>query len=88
MILIYIYMKNNKLVIFICMLFITLSFSMNVFAGSEEDPEILDVEDNAVFDHLDIISAWFYEKAEEPEFLFTALKLNEINSNRFKLHLN
>ena len=75
-------MQRKIFTILICTLFITLSVSMNVFAGSEEDPEILDEEDSAVFDHLDIISAWFYEKEEEQEFLFTALKLKEINSNR------
>lgn len=80
-------MQRKIFTILICTLFITLSFSMNVFAGSEEDPEILDEEDDAVFDHLDIISAWFYEREEEPEFLFTALKLKEINSDRLKQHL-
>ena len=76
-------MQKKISTILVCMLFITLSFTMNVFAGSEEDPEILDVEDDAVFDYLDIISAWFYEMEEEPEYLFTALKIKEINSFRF-----
>ena len=80
-------MQKKISVILVCMLFITLSFAMNVFAGSDEDPEILDVDDDAVFDYLDIISAWFYEIEEEPEYLFTALKLKDINSFRFKQHL-
>jgi hypothetical protein len=69
------------------MLFILTILSVNVFAGSEEDPEILDEEDDAVFDYLDIISAWFYEKEEEPDYLYTALKIKEINQMKFKQHL-
>jgi hypothetical protein len=65
--------------IVVCMLFIFTLMSVNVFAGSEEDPEILDEKDEEVIEHLDIISAWFFEKEDEPDYLFTALKLKDIN---------
>jgi len=35
-------MKNKLITIFVSMLFISLTFSITVIAGSEEDPEIID----------------------------------------------
>jgi hypothetical protein len=71
------------------MLLITTIFPLtfSVLAGSEEDPEITDELEDDVFDYLNIISAWFYEKAEEPEYLYTALKIKEINPYHLKQHL-
>lgn len=66
---------------------ISISFTLVVSAGDEEDPEILDEEDTDVFNYLDVVSAWFFEKEEEPEYLFTALKMNEISLYFFKQHL-
>jgi len=80
-------MKSKKLVIFVCMLFASTFFSVSGLAGSEEDPEIVDEPDEVVFDYLDIISAWFYEKAEKPDYLFTALKIKEISPYHLKQHL-
>jgi hypothetical protein len=80
-------MKVKTLSLLFSMLFLTSIFSITVIAGDEENPEILDEEDTAVFDYLDIISAWFFEKEEEPDYLFTALKIKEINQNKFKQHL-
>lgn len=77
-----------KKIVSICvvMLLLTVLFP-SVLAGDEADPEIVDEEDTAVFNYLDIISAWFFEKEEEPEYLFTALKLREINPYHMKQHL-
>ena len=58
-----------------------------VIAGDENDPEIVDDPDTDVFDYLDIISAWFYENADEPDYLFTALKIKEISPLHLKQHL-
>lgn len=69
------------------MLMISLPITTTVFAGSEEDPEIVDEEDTDVYEYLDIISAWFYEKEEEPNYLFTALKIKDINPFHLKQHL-
>ena len=66
---------------------ISILFPFSIQAGSEEDPEIIDETDNDVVDYLDIISAWFFEKEEEPEYLFTALKMKEINPYHLKQHL-
>jgi hypothetical protein len=66
-------MKKKIVGIFICTLLITtiLPITGTILAGDEEDPEIVDEPDDDVFDYLDIISAWFYEKEEEPDYLFT-----------------
>lgn len=80
-------MKIKIIVIFVCILLLTTIIPVTVMAGSEEDPEIVDEDDTDVVDYLDIISAWFYEKEDEPEYLYTALKMKEINPLFFKQHL-
>jgi hypothetical protein len=69
------------------MLFIISIISINVFAGSEDDPEIIDEEEGDIYNYLDIISAWFYEDENQPDYLFTALKIKDINTKRTKQHL-
>ena len=80
-------MKRKIIPIFVMVLMISVSFTIVVSAGSEEDPEIVDEEDTDVVDFLDVVSAWFFEKEEEPEYLFTSLKMNEINPYFLKQHL-
>lgn len=80
-------MRRKILVVLVIMLFISTIFSVYVFAGSEEDPEIIDDEENDVQGFLDIDSAWFYEKEEEPDYLYTALKLKNIDTTKTKQHL-
>jgi len=82
-------MKKKIIGIFICTLLIAtmLPITGSVIAGDENDPEIVDDPDTDVFDYLDIISAWFYENADEPDYLFTALKIKEISPLYFKQHL-
>lgn len=79
--------KKRIISILLIMLMISVTFSMSISAGSEEDPEIVDESDSDVVGYLDVISAWFYEKEDEPEYLFTALKMNEINPYHLKQHL-
>jgi len=80
-------MKRKIIAVLIMMLLICISFSIGVSAGSEEDPEIIDEEDTDVFNYLDIEKAWFYENESEPDYLFTALKIKEINPLHLKQHL-
>jgi len=82
-------MKKKICGIFVCTLLIAtiLPITGSVIAGDENDPEIVDDPDTDVFDYLDIISAWFYKKADEPDYLFTALKIKEINPLHLKQHL-
>jgi hypothetical protein len=74
-------MLKKILTILIGMLFILTVISMNVFAGSEEDPEITDIVGDTNLGLLDIESAWFYEKPDEPEYLFTALKIKYLSES-------
>jgi len=82
-------MKKKIIGIFVVMLLIStiLPITGTVFAGSEEDPEIVDEPEDDVFDYLDIISAWFYEEAEMPDYLFIGLKIKEISTSHLKQHL-
>ncbi len=68
-------------------LFILTVMSTSVFAGSEEDPEIIDELEDDVQDDFNIISAWFFEKEDEPDYLYTALKLKNIDTMKLKQHL-
>jgi hypothetical protein len=80
-------MRNKIIGIFVCMLLITTILPITAIAGDEQNPEIQDTPENDVFPYLDIISAWFFEKSNEPGYLFTSLKLTEITGYRFKQHL-
>ena len=73
-------MKKKILGMFVCTLLIStiLPITGTVFAGDEEDPEIVDVTGDTDLDFLDIESAWFYEKTDESDYLFTALKIKDL----------
>ena len=99
----------KKKIIYLCclVLIMPMMFSSLVYAGEENDPEIIDDHDDQYgalieyptrlrtsiallllqtdsFDFIDIDSAWFYEKQSESEYIFTSLKVKdlEINSHR------
>ena len=76
-------MKWKILSIFVLTLLITtiLPITGTVFAGDEEDPEIVDVTDDTDLVFLDIESAWFYEKADEPDYLFISLKIKDLKES-------
>lgn len=76
--------------IFVCMLLITIMFSATVIAGDEENPEIIDDENDtggspaihlskSSLKAIDILSAWFYENQNEPDYLFIAIKVVDLN---------
>ena len=73
-------MKRKISGIFICTLLIItiLPITGTVLAGDEENPEIVDGTGDTNLDFLDIESAWFYEKADEPDYLFTVLKIMDL----------
>jgi hypothetical protein len=89
----------------VCLLVLTAVLPLSVMAGSEEDPEIEDFNENTPddifgtftripglftffraigmfpfdsFAVIDIQSAWFYEQVDEPTYLYTALKLEDV----------
>ena len=81
-------MKKKLICIFVLTLLIVtiLPITGSVIAGDENDPEIVDDENDVIgpngniiagsrFNHIDVISAWFFEKQSEPKYLFTSLKV-------------
>ena len=89
--------------IFVCMLLITTILPMTVMAGDENNPEIVDEENDCSgplvihpmrlkvlqifgilpidsFDCFDLVSAWFYENSNEPEYLYAAVKLKDLSA--------
>lgn len=66
-----------------------------VNAGDQNNPEITDSENdvlllgqfaspiaNRLLKHMDIHSAWFYEKSDEPNVVYVTLKLQEVKKTR------
>lgn len=93
-------MKRKIICIFFALFLTTLGNFIGI-AGDEENPEIIDNEEDCFgsfithpnrfkifhaigiltmdsYDFIDITSAWFYEKYDEPDYLFAALKLKDL----------
>lgn len=83
------------------MLLITTILPITARAGDENNPEIVDEENDCFgplvehptrlkvlqmfrilpidsYDFIDIVSAWFYENSNEPEYLYAAVKLKDL----------
>ena len=69
-------MRKEIVGVFVCMLLLTTTFS--VMAGDEINPEITDEEGDAR-DYLDIVSAWFYEEPDNPDYLYIAIKIKDLS---------
>ncbi|MFH1013018.1 MAG: hypothetical protein V1769_00720 [Thermoplasmatota archaeon] len=80
-------MKKKITGFFMCMLLILTILPQATLAGDPENPEIEDEIEEDIVDNMDIISAWFYEKSDQPDYLFVGLKLKEINTTPLKQHL-
>ena len=66
--------------IFICVLLtITILPKTNiVLAGDKDNPEIEDNMGDCPIRAIDIISAWFFEDPQDPDFLYTAIKVRDL----------
>ena len=87
-------MKRKILGIFIVTLLIAtiLPITGTVIAGSEEDPEvedrIFDVKLFGIFvfplqihfKYADIVSTWFYENSDNPDYLYVSLKIRDLDA--------
>jgi len=71
--------KIITILIFTLLITSVLCITGSVLAGDEENPEIVDEINDTDLLFLDIESAWFYEEITEPEYLYTALKVNLLN---------
>ena len=61
------------------MLLIIIILPLSTLAKDPENPEITDQLNDTDLPALDIVSAWFYEKNDEPEYLYTALQVQSLN---------
>jgi hypothetical protein len=75
-------MKMKYISIFVVILLFSAIIPIGVFAGDEENPEIIDKNGDAR-GFVDIISAWFYESSENPEYLIVSLKINNLQGSFF-----
>jgi len=82
-------MKRKILSLIIIGLFLSLTSSIPqpLLAGDEENPEIEDEIEEGIAGYLDIISAWFYESSDQPEYLYICLKIKDIDIVPLKQHL-
>ena len=72
-------MKKKIVGLFMCMLLTTTILPLTALAGDPENPELEDDLNDTYLPFLDIVSAWFYEKADEPQYLYTAVKVQSLN---------
>jgi len=72
--------------IFVCMLLITTILPITAMAGDENDPEINDVTGDAR-SYLDIEKAWFYENENNPDLLYSTIKIVKPSTFPAKQHL-
>ena len=73
----------NKAIIgiFVLILLVSTILPVTVIASDETDPEIVDDVGDTPLSLLDIDAAWFYEKTDEPDYLFTAMKITYLKEN-------
>ena len=72
---------NRKIIgIIISMALILTLIPLNASSGDEENPEITDQAQDTILKHFDIISAWFFENPDEPNYLFISMKLNDLKN--------
>ena len=67
-------MKRKIVGITLMLVLISSSLPLCVEAGSEKNPELED-ETGEVLSYVDIVSVWFFEKPDEPEYLYVNMKL-------------
>jgi hypothetical protein len=89
-------LNKKKIVILICSILLVIAFSLNVNAGSEEDPEVEDrTRDVKIFGifpflpqfnfkYVDIISAWIYEEEDNQGYLYMSLKIRDLEDTTEK----
>lgn len=75
---------RKKIVGMIIFMLLTIAIlPVTVNAGDEENPEITD-EIGDAFGNIDINSVWFWEKSEDPDYLFVCMKINEPRLNKIQ----
>ena len=49
-----------------------------VLAGDEDNPEIEDNVGDCPIKNIDIVSAWFFEDSDDPDFVYVAIKVRDL----------
>jgi len=62
---------------FLGMLMCVSATSITILAGDDENPEIIDTEGDA-FENIDVVSVWFWERPDKPEYLYICMKINDL----------
>jgi hypothetical protein len=77
----------KRKIIGITLMLILISSPLTLFAnaGSEKNPELED-ETGECLSCVDIMSAWFFEKPESPEYLYVKMKIKNIKILRPQQH--
>jgi hypothetical protein len=89
-------MKNKFGTFVISILMVSLLFSINALAGTEENPEIVDrIRDVKIFGlipflpqfnfkYADIVSAWIHEENDNQDYLYMNLKIRDLELSTAK----
>jgi hypothetical protein len=67
------------LTFFICLIITSTFFTLNIIAISNNDPEIKDETADTLFRYVDILSAWFHENPDEPEYLYIKMEIRDLS---------
>ena len=76
-------MRKKPLCFFMSFILLSIMFSSVIHAGDSQQPEIVD-EIGDAFGYIDITSVWFYEKEEEPNYLFVDMEINTPSETTFQ----
>jgi hypothetical protein len=80
---------NRKIVgITLCILLVATLFPVArlVVAGDEENPEIEDEAGDVLLGYIDVLSAWLYEKSDDPDYLYASLKIADYKEVWFTVY--
>jgi len=71
-------MKKKIVGLFMCMLMIALSLQIPATALFDDVHEITDEVGDTRFDYVDVVWASFYENPDEPQYLYAAVKISNL----------
>ena len=75
-------MKQKIVGLFVCMLMVVLVFQMPGTAFSDDVHEITDDEGDTRFEYVDVVWASFYENADQPQYLYAALQISNLQEKK------
>jgi hypothetical protein len=64
---------------FLCLIITSTFFTINLNANLNNDPEIKDETGDTLFRYVDILSVWFFENSDEPEYLYIKMEIRDLS---------